>query len=129
MSVEAGPASCKAAAPASQVILLAEPRYFIGTFRVSTTQVQPHPNQRSVSLKWVDSLHQRFMEVGIDRAAHPIKVLLDTRSAQCNINTRPATVTDLPTNMAVLVYHGQHRILACQKMDNIEEHWWYAEAD
>ncbi|KAF8593793.1 hypothetical protein BDV93DRAFT_582421 [Ceratobasidium sp. AG-I] len=118
---------CKTTTPASQVILLAEPNHLIGMYKVSTEQVQPHPNQRSVNPEWVDSLCQRFVQVGIDRASHPIKVLLDKGSLESATNTRPTDVLELPSNITVLVYQGQHRIKACQQLDDTKEHWWYAE--
>lgn len=116
----------------SQVVMLAEPGFRVGIYKVSANQVRPHPSQRLLSQEWVDSLHQRFQEVGIDRAAHPIKVLLKNSQDEenlmpCSRGNGSETVEELPKTMVVLVYHGQHRIAACLKMEDVTEHWWYAE--
>lgn len=117
---------------ASQVILHAEPVFFIGNFVVAADQVKPHPSQRLLCQEWVDSLHQRFQDVGIDRAAHPIKVLLEKScglESLTEMSREPGSqlVPELPKEVALLVYHGQHRIAACLKMEDVGEHWWYAE--
>lgn len=124
--------SYKTISSASQAILLAEPGLLIGKYKVSANQVKPHPNQRSLNPEWVDSLHQRFLEAGVDRAAHPIKVLLERNKdaeslMQGSSQGDPLDVVELPKPMVVFVYHGQHRIAACQKMEDTQEHWWYAE--
>lgn len=124
--------SSRPATSASQAILLAEPGFLVGKYRVSACQVRPHPSQRLLCNKWVDTLHQKFEEVGIDRAAHPIKVLLEKSQdgdtlMQSLGGTNGEPVEELPNCMVVLVYHGQHRIAACQKMDDPGEHWWFAE--
>ncbi|KAG8737096.1 hypothetical protein FRC10_008588, partial [Ceratobasidium sp. 414] len=112
-------------------LLNAETKYFVGRFRVLTSQVQPHPNQRQLSEAWVDSLHQRFLEVGIDRVAFPIKVLLaDTinlNDLQHVITANNITIPELPSHLKTLVYHGQHRVAACHRMVDKDEHWWIAE--
>lgn len=118
--------------PASQLILHAEPSYFLGNFRVSANQVRPHPSQRLLSQEWVDSLYQRFTNVGIDRAAHPIKLLLEKNQSLESLVASSAeagttAIPELPNNVVALVYHGQHRIAACRKMEDAKEHWWFAE--
>lgn len=115
-----------------QIILYAEPGFLVGKYKVWARQVRPHPGQRQLCEEWVESLHQRFREVGIDRAAHPIKVLLEENQRLDTLTEMSKkagfeAVPDLPEGVIVLVYHGQHRIAACQKMEDVEEHWWLAE--
>ncbi|KAG8721061.1 hypothetical protein FRC08_016034 [Ceratobasidium sp. 394] len=115
---------------ASQVILVAEANFVVGKFKVWANQIEPHPGQRHLSQDWVESLAQRFQDVGIDRASHPIKVLLsdDSREVISVVASSIGSdgIPELPRNMTCLVYHGQHRVAACKKLD-ASERWWYAE--
>ena len=116
----------------SQLILHAEPVHFVGKYRVLANQVRPHPGQRLLCQQWVDSLHERFKDVGLDRAAHPIKVILENNNGLEALTAQSTeaglgVLSELPNNIAVLVYHGQHRIAACLKLEDLNEHWWYAE--
>ncbi|KAG8721239.1 hypothetical protein FRC08_014791 [Ceratobasidium sp. 394] len=115
----------------SQTLLLAESSSFIGKFKVTLDQVSPHPHQRLVSDDWVIKLHAKFVEVGVDRAAHPVKVLLKGHPGvllgngpQSN-SSQP--VPELQSDMSCLVYHGQHRLAACRKLEDPADHWWYAD--
>ncbi|KAG9084832.1 hypothetical protein FS749_004919, partial [Ceratobasidium sp. UAMH 11750] len=114
---------------ASGTILVAESTFFIGKFKLWLDQVEPHPNQRALSEDWVGELYARFQETGIDRALHPIKVLLKEPPAASVLEAsgRGAGVADLPTDLPCLVYQGQHRVAACKRLDRPEEHWWFAE--
>ncbi|KAG8791832.1 hypothetical protein FRC12_008027 [Ceratobasidium sp. 428] len=118
--------------PASHILLNAEAQFLVGKFRVHISQVKPHPHQRQLSEAWVDSLHQRFLEVGIERVAFPIKVILE-RSSDLDAlpgktsSTNTAAITELPSHVTTLVYHGQHRVAACKHMMEQDEHWWFAE--
>ncbi|KAG8713534.1 hypothetical protein FRC09_018608 [Ceratobasidium sp. 395] len=118
--------------PASHVLLNAETQFLIGRFRVPTAQIQPHPNQRELSEAWVDSLLQRFVDVGIERVAFPIKVLLKNPNQLDALrlvlqNNNCGDVPELPSEVLTLVYHGQHRVAACMRMIDENERWWFAE--
>ncbi|KAG9086533.1 hypothetical protein FRC06_003037, partial [Ceratobasidium sp. 370] len=116
---------------ASQVILVAEGNFLVGKFKVWVDQIEPHPDQRHLSQDWVESLVQRFQEIGIDRARYPIKVLLSGNGGEVisttTSNTGSDGIAELPRNLACLVYHGQHRVAACKKLSDASEQWWYAE--
>ncbi|KAG9128199.1 hypothetical protein FRC07_003130 [Ceratobasidium sp. 392] len=120
------------AVTASQALLNAETKHLIGKYRVEISQIQPHPSQRQLSDAWVDSLHQRFLEVGIDRVAFPIKLILHDSgdlqavTSDCIAATQKH-IPQLPPHVKALVYHGQHRVAACRRMVDPEEHWWFAE--
>lgn len=36
-------------------------------------------------------------------------------------------IPQLPVDIMMLVYHGQHRVAACNQLTDPEEHWWFAE--
>ncbi|KAG8737867.1 hypothetical protein FRC10_007576 [Ceratobasidium sp. 414] len=115
----------------SQTFLLAEPTFLLGKFKVTLDQITPHPDQRLLSEDWVIKLHARFVELGVDRAAHPVKVLLKDHPGVLLKNSQRygsmKFVPELPKGISCLVYHGQHRLAACRKLEDTEEHWWYAE--
>ncbi|KAG8728700.1 hypothetical protein FRC12_021563 [Ceratobasidium sp. 428] len=118
--------------PASHALLNAEAQFLVGKFSVQLSQIKAHPNQRQLSEPWVDSLHQRFQEVGIERVAFPIKVILekaaDLDALLEKTDVAPTTnIPKLPSNVNTLVYHGQHRVAACRRMTEEDEHWWFAE--
>ena len=114
-------------------ILLAEPQFLIGLFKVRLSQIVPHPHQRCLSEDWVEKLHIQFLELGIDRASHPIKVLLKEMpgaGVMLSEDSHPGSsegVPELASSLACLVYHGQHRVAACRAIEDVGEHWWYAE--
>lgn len=115
------------------IILRAEGNYLVGRFRVLTEQCIPHSSQRMLRPEWVEHLVKVFEDLGIDRAQHPIKVLLecDDQSLRrmreiCKAN--PHVVPWLPKDVRVLVYAGQHRVEACNQNANVKERWWFAEA-
>ncbi|KAG9087672.1 hypothetical protein FRC06_002432 [Ceratobasidium sp. 370] len=116
---------------ASQTLLLAEPSFLIGKFKVMLEQIKPHPHQRLLSEDWVIKLHARFVELGVDRAAHPVKVLIHDQLGVLSENGQQSgsmqSVPELPNSISCFVYHGQHRLAACGKLEDPEEHWWYAE--
>lgn len=128
-SVTSSSPSTPPSALATQVLVHAEARYIVGRYRVPTSQIQPHPVQRLLSSKWVDTLLDHFVKVGVDRFAHPIKVVLQDSEDACCLPAATASteVALLPSHVRVLVYHGQHRVAACQRMMEEEEHWWIAE--
>ncbi|KAF8599834.1 hypothetical protein BDV93DRAFT_511376 [Ceratobasidium sp. AG-I] len=114
------------------IILRAQDRYLVGRFRAWTRQCKPHPSQRMLRLEWVAQLNKSFEESGIDRAQHPIKVLLD-RDIQSLQRVRSLCQPDsqviqwLPTDICVLVYAGQHRVAACEQLPDPQERWWFVE--
>ncbi|KAG8737226.1 hypothetical protein FRC10_008412, partial [Ceratobasidium sp. 414] len=114
---------------AAQVLLRVETQYLVGRFRVPLSQIEPHPVQCQLSSHWVDSLHEHFVKVGIDRVAHPIKaVLKHPQSPDTPFGNDPnAEVHSFPSHLGVLVYHGQHRVAACRRMMDVQEHWWICE--
>ncbi|KAG9099435.1 hypothetical protein FRC06_005277, partial [Ceratobasidium sp. 370] len=114
------------------VIVLAEQEYYVGRFIVGLKQVSPHPQQCLIDQDWVGLLSTAF-EQGIDRAAHPIKVLIED-DAQWETLVGPNTqlshtgaAPSFPTDITLLVYHGQHRVQACKRLPSPEEHWWFAD--
>ncbi|KAG9089594.1 hypothetical protein FRC06_001470, partial [Ceratobasidium sp. 370] len=125
----AEPTASNIAMSAAQMLLQVETRYLIGRFRVPLSQIEPHPVQRQLSSHWVDSLHEHFVKVGIDRVAHPIKaVLKHPQSPDTSFGNDPSVeVHSFPSHLGVLVYHGQHRVAACQRMMDVQEHWWICE--
>ncbi|KAG8711976.1 hypothetical protein FRC08_015190 [Ceratobasidium sp. 394] len=115
--------------PITQGLLLAKPQFLLGTFKVTLAQLQPHPVQRQIDQDWVVELHGRFLEVGVNRADHPVNVLLgpSVQDTQGVLAAFDATlIHTLPPEIPCLVFHGQHRIAACKLLDS-QEHWWYAE--
>ncbi|KAG8717729.1 hypothetical protein FRC08_006827 [Ceratobasidium sp. 394] len=114
------------------IIVLAEREYYVGRFTVDLKQVLPHPHQRPIDPEWVMSLFEAF-EPGIDRAAHPIKALIDddaqweTLAGSGTQLFHTGAAPGFPLGIALLVYHGQHRVQACKKLPNPEEHWWFVD--
>ncbi|KAG9081158.1 hypothetical protein FRC07_014613 [Ceratobasidium sp. 392] len=109
-------------------LAVAESEHYLGLYRVHLQQTSRHPLQRELQVTWVDTLHKHFLDVGIDRVAHPIKVVLlpSTDHDAVYQSLRGKQLEWLPDDLQVLVYHGQHRIASCQLFDDPEEHWWLA---
>ncbi|KAG8712216.1 hypothetical protein FRC11_000696 [Ceratobasidium sp. 423] len=112
-------------------IISARSKNFVGVFKVPTACIQPYREQRPLSHTWTQELKQR-LEEGVDRAAHPLKVLLDSNSTLPSLEEAlkiagPNKVPWLPQGVKVSVYEGQHRVAACNLLSNRETHWWYAE--
>jgi hypothetical protein len=123
--------SAKVTRAGHETLLKAEEKNFLGRFRVMLNQIQPHPLQRTISSDWVRSLKDHFLEVGIDRAAYPVKVLLKDDSIWDSQSTGlmasgKESLPVMPENVGLLVYDGQHRIAACSELGDLEEKWWYA---
>ncbi|KAG9125555.1 hypothetical protein FRC07_007122 [Ceratobasidium sp. 392] len=119
------------AVPPQDIIALAESKYYIGRFIVNLENVYPHPQQRLVDEDWVLSLLEEFQK-GVDRAAHPIKVLLsDDADWEAHAIPIGFTVTGaaprLPSGIRLWVHHGQHRVQACKRLPSQDEHWWFAD--
>ncbi|KAG9124144.1 hypothetical protein FRC07_012665, partial [Ceratobasidium sp. 392] len=118
------------AVPPQDIIALAEKKYYIGRFIVDLKNAHPHPHQRLVDENWVSSLLEEFHR-GLDRAAHPIKVLLaddEWEKYVCTVHPNSAfTVPRLASGLQLLVYHGQHRVQACKRLASEDEHWWFAD--
>jgi hypothetical protein len=110
-------------------LALAHAQHFLGLYRVSLQQISRPPLQHELDWGWVASLHKHFLDVGIDRVAYPIKVLLEQLEDDSTICPlyKTGQLTILPESIKVLVYHGQHRVAACQLLERSEEHWWIAE--
>ncbi|KAG9090444.1 hypothetical protein FRC07_012107, partial [Ceratobasidium sp. 392] len=114
---------------AAHGLLHAESSHLLGKYRVALSQIKSHPLQRPVDEPWVNSLYTRFNEVGIDRYTFPIKVILQySQSTFSLVKAIPSSsIPNLPTDVDVLVYQGQHRVAACRRLTELEEHWWIAE--
>ncbi|QRV79882.1 hypothetical protein RhiJN_07897 [Ceratobasidium sp. AG-Ba] len=109
--------------------LIAKTEHYLGRFCITLDQIKHHGLQRSVKCDWVRQLHQHFLDVGIDRAAHPIKVVL-ARPDDLAIVMQAQNHGQcpwLPRDIPVLVYSGQHRVHACQQIEDPKEHWWSAD--
>ncbi|KAG8704471.1 hypothetical protein FRC11_009856, partial [Ceratobasidium sp. 423] len=116
----------------SAKILFAESRYFVGTFKVPCSQLESHPNQRPRNKDWTLSLKERFKDVGLDKASFPVKALLYSTDGLSKLRglwekSQAGTPPVLPEGFSLLVYDGQHRVDACELLDDPSEHWWYAE--
>ncbi|QRV74595.1 hypothetical protein RhiJN_02610 [Ceratobasidium sp. AG-Ba] len=109
-------------------LVVAEGEHSLGLYLVRLKQISRHPLQRELDLTWVDALHKHFLDVGIDRVAHPIKVLLlPSQDNHTLYRSLPGRQPEwLPDDLQVLVYHGQHRVASCQLLNDSEEHWWFA---
>lgn len=116
-----------------ETIFQAERQHYVGKFKVKLSQVFPHPYQRSLDHKWVSDLARIFSEGPLDKAAHPIKALIDedTQWHECmQSQAEPAStgqVPDFPDGIKLLVHHGQHRIEACRRLEPSDSAWWYAD--
>lgn len=116
----------------SQILFDAETKHLLGRFRVDIGQLKPHPSQRQQSHDWVTALYNRFVELGVDRAAYPIKITIppkDRTAVHQELMAAQAVgrIAQLPSGITGLVYQGQHRIAACEKLADRNEHWWFAE--
>ncbi|KAB5588113.1 hypothetical protein CTheo_8446 [Ceratobasidium theobromae] len=96
-------------ASAQATLLYAQKINFLGRFRAWLDQIQPHPFQRALSKEWVGQLKAHFEAVGLDRAAHPVKVLLmnEATSSMLPSPGEDDPIPFLPADVPVL------------------EKWWY----
>ncbi|KAG8734208.1 hypothetical protein FRC11_008753 [Ceratobasidium sp. 423] len=114
---------------AQNVILHAEKTTFLGLFTVSATQIKPHPYQRPLDAAWVHHLKKCFM-LTMDRSTHYIKAILKTSNDANHIMQIASSVADtqdpphIPEGIELLVFDGQHRIVACLQLEDVKEHWW-----
>ncbi|KAG8691566.1 hypothetical protein FRC11_000934 [Ceratobasidium sp. 423] len=116
----------------SNTILFTNRQYFVGIFKVACAQFKPHPSQRHLKKEWTLKLKDSFLEQGIDRGASPVKALLMSVSASTKLKDvwEGAVMGNppmLPGGLILLLFDGQHRVAACELMDDPSEHWWYAE--
>jgi hypothetical protein len=113
-------------------LLHAQRSNLLGRFRISLEQIKPHHLQRALSKDWIIKLKDHFVEFGLDRAAYPVKVMLEDDkvvSVVYNLGVEGSegmNIPFLPKDVPVLVYDGQHRIAACNELEGSEEKWWYA---
>lgn len=109
---------------------------FIGLFRVPISQMVQHPKQRLINTKWVGKLKEKFQE-GVDRASHPIGVVLvqakvpDELLGTPNQNpagqqSLPQEPRELPADVQVHVFDGQHRIEAWSSLAGPADQYWFA---
>lgn len=114
-----------------ETIFRAERQHYIGKFRVKLTQVFRHPHQRLLDHDHVSRLVGSFAE-GMDKAAHPIKALVEDDSQwreymQLQEHLTTDQVPDFPAGIKLLVHHGQHRIEACRRLEHLDAAWWYVD--
>jgi Protein of unknown function (DUF3723) len=114
-------------------IIGAETTCFMGMFRVSLAQIDPHPYQRALNRDWVTKLATHMTEIGVDKANHPIKVLIRTSTMDETVlaQTEPVEVLQFSSSLAhpslrFEVFDGQHRVAAWKVIAEEQEPWWYA---
>jgi hypothetical protein len=108
--------------------------HLIGRFKVSLSQTQNHPDQRALDQAWVDELVKLIgsLEV-LNRALHPISVILEDDSwakrLQHLLEKHRHEVPDLPMEVSVLVFAGQHRLAMLSQLglDGSDQLWWHAD--
>lgn len=111
-----------------QVLIEAESSNRLGVYRAKLEQISRHPQQRLLDKAWVKELSINMKEQGIDKAGHPVKVLLqDDESWDHQLSGSLAENGScfLPPAVRLLVFDGQHRLEACDSIAEEEGKWWY----
>jgi hypothetical protein len=107
--------------------------HFLGRWKILVRQTKNHPDQRPLDEEWVDSLVERIGNPEIlNRALHPIHVILEDDShAQrlCSLAEQNGGVVELPSDLSVLVFSGQHRLAMLQQLEleTPETRWWHGD--
>ena len=121
----------------SQELAIAEIRKanLIGTFTVLLNQTENHPDQRELDQTWVDQLMERIGTPGVlNRALHPIGVILEDETwieelTRLLEEKGKDSLPDLPKEVRVLVFAGQHRLAMLSQLDlgGSDQLWWHAQ--
>ncbi|KAG8792618.1 hypothetical protein FRC12_005468 [Ceratobasidium sp. 428] len=106
--------------------------HLLGTFRIRLAQTENHPDQRALDTDWVTQLKEKIGSPDVlNRGLHPIGVILkdDQQSEQLRqlVQKSKGAIPDLPNEIGVLVFAGQHRLAMLQdlELEGPDDRWWH----
>ncbi|KDN39867.1 hypothetical protein RSAG8_08518, partial [Rhizoctonia solani AG-8 WAC10335] len=123
------PANNSKSTQSEELLLHAETSKCLGVFAIPSNQIEPHPLQRPLTYSWVQELKTAFTQ-GIDRATYPAKAILKDSQYTQQVQQLAAQYAGSPylpvmlSGAHVLVFDGQHRVAACQELEDKDQHWW-----